>query len=201
MKKARKTPKTIGLIALGVALLVASGLRFYKQGYTNTLFSTQDTMNTTVKKGDLITVDYVGKLTDGTVFDTSIESIARESGKYMEQRDYTAGLSFTVGAGQMIAGFDAGVVGMQIGETKTVEIPADQAYGQKRDDMIVRVPLEQAGDTSGAVVGMKVVLSGMYPATITEITDTEIVFDANHELAGQDLIFDITIKSIDTPAS
>ncbi|MDO4713259.1 MAG: peptidylprolyl isomerase [bacterium] len=158
-------------------------------------------MQTTVKNGDLITVDYVGKLTDGSIFDTSIESVAKEAGKYTAQRDYTAGLSFTVGAGQMIAGFDAGVVGMQVGETKTVHIPADQAYGQKREDMIVRVPLEEAGDTSGAEVGMRVVLSGMYPATITEITATEIVFDANHELAGQDLIFDITLKSIDTPAA
>lgn len=98
----------------------------------------------------------------------------------------------------MIQGFDEAVLGMKVGETKTVEIPADKAYGEKNEQMIIHVPLKEVGDLSGAQVGMKILLSGRYPATITAITDTEIVFDANHELAGQTLIFDITIKSIQT---
>jgi peptidyl-prolyl cis-trans isomerase len=63
-----------------------------------------------------------------------------------------------VGAGQMIKGFDEAVVGMKVGETKTIHIPAEKAYGAKRDDLIVRVPLNEAGDISGAKVGMQVVL-------------------------------------------
>lgn len=150
----------------------------------------------TVASGDTIVVDYIGRLDESTVFDTSLETIARAAGKYNEGRDYTAGLEFTVGAGQMIAGFDAGVVGMHLGETKTISIPADQAYGLKREDLIITVPLETAGDLSGATVGAQVLLGGYMPATITVITDKEITFDANHELAGKDLIFDVTVKNI-----
>ena len=149
-----------------------------------------------VASGDKIAVDYIGRLNEQEVFDTSVKTVAEAAGKYSPQRNYDEGLSFTVGAGQMIKGFDEAVVGMRVGETKTVHIPAEKAYGARRDDLIVRVPLKEAGDTSGAKVGMQVVLWGMYPATITEITDSEIVFDANPELAGKDLIFDITIKSI-----
>lgn len=149
-----------------------------------------------VTSGDKITVDYIGRLNDQEVFDTSVKTVAEAAGKYSPQRNYDEGLSFTVGAGQMIKGFDEAVVGMKVGETKTIHIPAEKAYGAKRDDLIVHVPLNEAGDISWAKVGMQVVLWGMYPATITEITDSEIVFDANHELAGKDLIFDITIKSI-----
>lgn len=149
-----------------------------------------------VASGDKIAVDYIGRLNEQEVFDTSVKTVAEAAGKYSPQRNYDEGLSFTVGAGQMIKGFDEAVVGMKVGETKTIHIPAEKAYGAKRDDLIVRVPLNEAGDISWAKVGMQVVLWGMYPATITEITDSEIVFDANHELAGKDLIFDITIKSI-----
>lgn len=149
-----------------------------------------------VASGDKIVVDYIGRLDEQEVFDTSVKSVAEAAGKYSAQRNYDEGLSFTVGAGQMIKGFDEAVVGMKVGETKTVNIPAEKAYGERREDLVFRMPLEQAGDTSGAKVGMQILLWGMYPATITEITDKEIVFDANSELAGKDLIFDITIKSI-----
>ncbi len=84
-------------------------------------------------------MDYVGKFTDGEVFDTSIASVAKEAGKYMEGRNYGSGLSFTVGAGQMIKGFDKGVVGMKVGETKTVEIPAVEAYGERSNDLVFEV--------------------------------------------------------------
>lgn len=158
-----------------------------------------DVQKVKVATGDNIIVDYIGRLDDHNVFDTSVESIAKASGKYNPNRDYEAGLEFTVGAGQMIAGFDAGVVGMKLGETKTLKIPVDQAYGQKKDELIGKIPLEQVGDLSGVSVGTQVLLGGKIPATITEITDKDITVDANHELAGKDLIFDVTIKKI-TPA-
>lgn len=158
-----------------------------------------DVQKEKVATGDKIIVDYIGRVDDHNVFDTSVESIAKASGKYNPNRDYEAGLEFTVGEGQMIAGFDAGVVGMKLGETKTLKIPADQAYGQKKDELIGKIPLEQVGDLSWVSVGKQVLLGGNIPATITEITDKDITVDANHELAGKDLIFDVTIKKI-TPA-
>lgn len=149
-----------------------------------------------VASGDTITVDYIGRLDESNVFDTSVESVAKAAGKYNSARDYNSGLEFTVGAGQMIAGFDAGVVGMKLGETKTLKISADQAYGQKKDELIGKIPREQAGNLSGVTVGTQVMLGGYMPAVITEITDKDITVDANHELAGKDLIFDVTIKNI-----
>lgn len=181
-------------------LFIWAWIRAYSIGKLDFLFSKYSLMQTQtlVQSGDQIVVDYVGKHLDGRVFDTSIQSIAQENGLYNPQRNYEEWLVFTVGAGQMIQGFDEAVLGMKVGETKTVEIPADKAYGEKNEQMIIHVPLKEVGDLSGAQVGMKILLSGRYPATITAITDTEIVFDANHELAGQTLIFDITIKSIQT---
>lgn len=111
-----------------------------------------------VASGDKIAVDYIGRLNEQEVFDTSVKTVAEAAGKYSPQRNYDEGLSFTVGAGQMIKGFDEAVVGMKVGETKTFHIPAEKAYGARRDDLIVRVPLKEAGDTSGAKVGMQVVL-------------------------------------------
>lgn len=151
----------------------------------------------TVVSGDKITVDYIGRLDASEVFDTSIQNIAEAAGKFSPARDYSAGLSFTVGAGQMIAGFDAGVQGMKLGETKTITIPAAEAYGEVNPELIVRIPRESAGDISNYTVGMTVYLETGMPVRITDITDTEIELDANPELAGKDLIFDITIKSID----
>lgn len=104
--------------------------------------------NEIVASGDKITVDYIGRLNDQEVFDTSVKTVAEAAGKYSPQRNYDEGLSFTVGAGQMIKGFDEAVVGMKVGETKTIHIPAEKAYGAKRDDLIVRVPLNEAGDIS-----------------------------------------------------
>lgn len=179
-------------------LLIGAGIRASSTGKSNLLSSKSSFMKnqTSIQSWDQIIVDYIGKHLDGTVFDTSIQSVAEEAGLYNPQRNYEEGLAFTVGAGQMIKGFDEAVVGMKVWETKTVEIPADRAYGERSEEMVIRVPLQEAGDLSGAQVGMKILLGGMYPATITEITDTEIVFDMNHELAGKALVFDITIKSI-----
>jgi len=112
--------------------------------------------NKAVKENEIVASG--DKITDQEVFDTSVKTVAEAAGKYSPQRNYDEGLSFTVGAGQMIKGFDEAVVGMKVGETKTIHIPAEKAYGAKRDDLIVRVPLNEAGDISGAKVGMQVVL-------------------------------------------
>ena len=132
-----------------------------------------------VKAGDKVSVHYTGTLDDGKQFDSSK---GREP------------LSFTVGAGQMIAGFDAGVVGMKVGESKKIHIDAKDAYGERSDEFVVNVPASQA--PQGLQVGQKVALGGR-PAVVTKITPDTVTVDANHELAGQALNFEIELVSID----
>ncbi len=148
-----------------------------------------------VRDGDNITVDYVGKFPDGKVFDTSIESVAKESGLYSAQRNYGSGLSFEVGARGMIKGFDRGVVGMKLGETKTVEIPAVDAYGERRDDLVFEVEKSKlpAGEYKEGMM-MSDQMNNAFK--ITKVTDDKVTLDANHDMAGKDLVFDITVLSI-----
>lgn len=154
------------------------------------------TVEKTVEKGNTVTVDYVGKLQDGTVFDTSIESIAKESGKYSSGRNYDEGLTFTAGAGQMIAGFDQGVIGMKVGETKTVTIEPKDAYGERDEKKLISIPKKDIPDADQYQVGMQVMSSYGQVFKVYEVKKDEIIFDTNHELAGKTLVFDITIKSI-----
>jgi FKBP-type peptidyl-prolyl cis-trans isomerase 2 len=149
-----------------------------------------------VEDGDYVQVDYVGKLEDGAVFDTSVKDVAIDAGIYNQKRDYLP-LGFTVGAGGMITGFDKGVVGMAVGENKTLIIPPEEAYGAYREDLLITRPMEElttAGITP--VVGKKIITARGQVVTITDVTDTDVVIDFNHELAGKTLIFDVTLVSI-----
>ena len=150
-----------------------------------------------VEEGDVVRVDYVGKEEDGTVFDTSLKDVAIEAGIYNPRRDYQP-LAFTVGAGEMIAGFDNGVIGMVVAEQRTLTIPPEEAYGSYRDDLVQTIPREEltsAGITPAAGAQISTI-QGMV-GTITTVTDTDVVIDFNHELAGKTLIFDVTLVSID----
>ena len=149
-----------------------------------------------IKNGDNIVVDYIGRLEDGSVFDTSIESIAKACWKYSEGRDYTEWLSFEVGAGQMIKWFDNGVVGMKLGQTKTVQFGPDEWYGQVDPEYIITYTKDEIGDLSMYNVWDYFQPNPYAYGTITSITDKDLTVDFNHELAGKDLIFDITVKSI-----
>jgi len=138
----------------------------------------------TVNSGDTIKVDYIGKLENGEIFDES-------TGKQP--------LQFTVGSGQVIKGFDDGVLGLKVGETKTVNIPPKEAYGDLREDQITEVPLSQFGDQAENLsVGLVVSASNGASGKIVEIhKDTNTVkIDFNHALAGKTLIFDITLREI-----
>lgn len=86
----------------------------------------------TVKERDHVKVDYTGKLKDGTIFDSSIEELAKKSEFYDEDREYEP-LGFTIGKGQVIPGFEEGVKGMEVGEEKRIEIPPEEAYGEEGD--------------------------------------------------------------------
>ena len=137
------------------------------------------------KIGDTVKVHYTGRLQDGTVFDTSVGSEP---------------LEFTLGQGQVTPGFEQAVIGMQVGESKTVTIPVDQAYGPRRDDMVLEVERDKLPEDLEPQVGMQLQMNqgdgGIMIVTITEVSETTIKIDANHPLAGQDLTFDIELVEI-----
>jgi FKBP-type peptidyl-prolyl cis-trans isomerase 2 len=137
------------------------------------------------KTGDTVKVHYTGRLQDGTVFDTSVGSEP---------------LEFTLGQGQIIPGFEQAVIGMQVGESKTITIPVDQAYGPRRDDMMLEVERDKLPADIDPRVGMQLQMNqgdgGIMIGTITEVSETTIKIDANHPLAGQDLTFDIELVEI-----
>jgi FKBP-type peptidyl-prolyl cis-trans isomerase 2 len=148
-----------------------------------------------VKSGDTVQVDYVGKLEDGTVFDTSIREIAQEEDIYIEGRNYSP-LTFTVGAGQMIKGFDEGVIGMRVGEEKTITLPPEEAYGEYDETKLEAIPLEELNMSEKPEVGQT--YSSIYGQfRVIDVNETHVTFDSNHELAGKTLIFDIELISID----
>ncbi len=151
-----------------------------------------------VEKGYKVKVDYTGKLENGEVFDTSIESVAKEAGIYVPERPYEP-LEFKLGKGQLIKGFEDAVLSMEVGEEKTVTIPSEEAYGERDEQLIQKVPKEAfEGADFTPEVGM-VILAGGAPATIIEVNDAEVVLDFNHQLAGKNLVF--TIKVLEAKES
>ena len=155
-----------------------------------------------VEKGDNISVNYVGKYDNGTVFDTSLLDVAKEAGPYdaNSTRTYEP-LSFVVGAGQMISGFDNGVLNMTIGEKKTLKLSPDEAYGEYTMEKIENVPksnLENANITPE--IGLKVyrgTMYGMESGIITNMLGSNVTIDFNHPLAGKNLTFDVEVVSIE----
>ena len=109
-----------------------------------------------VKSGDTVQVDYTGKLENGTVFDTSREDVAKQEGMYVEGREY-APLTFVAGSGQVIQGFDKGVIGMKVGEEKTIEIPPEEAYGEYNEAGILVIPIEELNITNQGFACKRVV--------------------------------------------
>lgn len=138
-----------------------------------------------VKSGDTVKVHYHGRLTDGTTFDSS------------EGREP---LEFQVGSGQVIKGFDDGVSGMEVGQKKTIQIPVDEAYGEKNEDMIVQFPRANFPPDLNPEVGMQLTMTNnqgqAIPVVIIDVKDDMVILDANHPLAGQELIFDLELVSI-----
>jgi peptidylprolyl isomerase len=140
---------------------------------------------TTAKQGDTVHIHYSGALDDGTVFDSSAG------------RDP---LSFTIGSGQVIPGFEEAVIGMAIDEKKNVTIPVDKAYGPRNEELIMTVPKEQVPPDLNPEVGQKLQMQGPKDTPVvvevTEVAEEHIKLDANPPLAGKDLIFDIELVEI-----
>jgi peptidylprolyl isomerase len=139
----------------------------------------------TAKQGDKVQVHYTGRLTTGEQFDSSAG------------RDP---LEFTVGAGQMISGFDAGVEGMGIGDKKTINIPAHEAYGEWHEENVIEFPKESIPADMVLEVGMELMLRDQQgrpvPVRVHEVLEEVVRLDANHQLAGKELVFDIELVSV-----
>lgn len=137
------------------------------------------------KTGDTVRIHYTGTLSDGSTFDTS-------SG-----RDP---LEFTVGSGQIIPGLDRAIDGMSVGEKKTVEVPAAEAYGDRNPEGIQTVPREQVPDhiplDPGTQLQVQTGDGRTLPVTVSEVTEEAVVLDANHPLAGKDLTFEVELVEI-----
>ncbi len=195
-KKMRsRSTKLIGILTILIILLLASGCvedgNLQPESKSVALEEHQEELvadqNETAqaKVGDTIKVHYTGTLDNGTVFDSSV---GRKP------------LEFTIGLGQMIPGFDKGVVGLNLSESKTITIPADQAYGPYRADLVQVVARDQFPPDSELEVGQ--VLQASQPngqiilVTITNVTDSDVTLDANHRLAGKNLTFEIQLVEI-----
>ncbi len=138
-----------------------------------------------VKSGDKVKVHYHGRLTSGETFDSSA---GREP------------LEFEVGSGMVIQGFDDGVTGMKVGDKKTINIPAENAYGARNPDMMIEYPKSQFPEHIELEVGTQLAMSSasgqQFQVKIAEIKDDVVVLDANHPLAGEDLTFDLELVEI-----
>lgn len=136
------------------------------------------------KQGDTVRVHYTGTLGDGTVFDSSRE---REP------------LEFSLGTGQVIPGFDQALTGMQPGESKKVTIPAEDAYGPHRSELVMVVDRGEFPEEISPDIGDQFELSQegqSFVVNVTDISDQVVTLDANHPLAGQDLTFELELVEI-----
>jgi peptidylprolyl isomerase len=135
--------------------------------------------------GDMVKVHYTGRLADGTTFDTSME---REP------------LEFTLGEGELIPGFEQAVLGMVVGESKTTTLPADQAYGPHHAERVIDVERHHLPPDLQPELGQRLQMTRpdgtQVTVVVTTITETQVTLDANHPLAGRELIFDIMLVEI-----
>jgi peptidylprolyl isomerase len=139
----------------------------------------------TAQKGNKVKIHYRGTLADGSVFDNSF------GGKPLE---------FEIGAGMVISGFENGIIGMKVGDKKTIFIPAEEAYGKKSDELILEfqksdIPAEMSF-AIGDMFQLQLTPEQSVGVKIIEIKDETVVFDANHALADKDLNFDIELMEI-----
>lgn len=139
-----------------------------------------------IEAGNRVSVHYKGTLEDGTVFDSS------------EGRDP---LTFTVGSGELIPGFDRGVLGKEVGETTTVECPPAEAYGERDEERILEIKKEQLTGVDpevGQVLGLTDEQGNPHQATVHEVGDETVKLDFNHFLAGKTLFFEIEVVAIES---
>lgn len=137
-----------------------------------------------IKNGDTVKVHYTGRLEDGDVFDTSMVD-GREP------------ITVTLGENSLIVGFENGLIDMVVGEKKTIEIKCSEAYGEYNDGMIQEVPKSQMpGEVEIGMSLQSQTEMGVIQFLVKEIKEESVILDANHKLAGKDLIFDLEVLEI-----
>lgn len=153
----------------------------------------------TITTGDDVTFEYTGRLDDGTVFDSSHESVAREAGLVEAQSDREyAPLTVEVGTGAVIEGMEAGLLGMETGETKTVEIPPEKAYGEWTDDNVQEFDTDELSEMLGQrpEEGAFLQAQNGQHGEIIHVDDETVRVDFNPDLAGETLEFEIEIVDV-----
>ncbi len=150
-----------------------------------------------VNKDSTVDVDYEGRTDDGKLFDTSKLDLAKKEGIFHEEREY-APLHATLGQGMLIKGFEEGLIGMEEGQEKTINIKAQDAYGEKRPELLKSFPKdpEKDKDLKEGMVVIVNIQERQVPAQVIEVSDN-ITLDFNHPLAGKDLIFNLKVLKIE----
>jgi FKBP-type peptidyl-prolyl cis-trans isomerase 2 len=153
-----------------------------------------------ITTGDTVTLEYVGRLDDGTVFDTSREDVATEEGLAQQQpdREYEP-LTVEVGAGQLIEGLEEELVGMEVGDTETVTIPPEKAYGERTDERVAEYEAAEFDEMlqgADVVEGMHVQTQQGAPGEVVHVDDDVVRVDFNHELSGETLEFEVEILEV-----
>lgn len=153
----------------------------------------------TITTGDDVTFEYTGRLDDGTVFDSSRESVAREAGLVETQpdREYTP-LTVEVGSGHVIEGMEEGLLGMDAGETKTVEIPPEKAYGEWTEENVQEFDTDELSEMLGQQPEEGAFLQAQngQHGEIVHVDDETVRVDFNPDLAGETLEFEIEIVDV-----
>ncbi|MCD1294129.1 peptidylprolyl isomerase [Methanocella sp. CWC-04] len=159
---------------------------------------TGSTTEKTVKAGDIVTVDYTGWFDDGTIFDTSNETIAQEADIFNPYISYEP-IIFTTGSGEIIQGFDDAVIGMKINESRNITLTPEQAYGQYDPSLIQPVPMSTLTAANITPYVNDTLYYNMEPVRVDSIDGNETVYiDFNHPMAGKTLHFMITVRDIQT---
>lgn len=155
-----------------------------------------------IETGDSVTIEYTARFADGTVFDTTRPGVAEETGltEHLPDREYEP-LTLEVGDGELIEGVTDALVGMEEGDEKTITVPPEKAYGERRDDRVIEhntVEFDQMLESEGRSLEMGVRIETK-DGSVGEVThiDPEIVrIDFNHELAGETLEFDLEVLEV-----
>jgi peptidylprolyl isomerase len=137
------------------------------------------------KEGDMVSLHYKGSFEDGTVFDSS---------------DTHGALKFTIGKSMVIPGFDEAVLGMKLGETKTVTIPPEKGYGPRKEELLIKIDKTELPPDLDPVVGQRLEFTKdkqRLQLTVAEVGDDVVTFDANHPLAGKTLVFELLLLEIE----
>ncbi|WP_461866530.1 FKBP-type peptidyl-prolyl cis-trans isomerase [Thermococcus sp.] len=148
-----------------------------------------------IEKGDFVVFNYIGRFENGEVFDTSYEDVAKENDIYVEERQYGP-LGVNAGVGELIQGLDEAVIGMKIGEKKTVAIPPEKGYGMPNEELIIDVPLSDFTNAGIEPIKNMYIMTDSGIAKIAEVKEDSVSLDFNHPLAGKTLIFDIEVVDI-----